>query len=172
MSTAATWKILEDITIALQKKGVETPRNIINDLRSAKSMMEISQSEKGSGESMQKIQECFDSVEAYVIGKSQEVFGTEYTDALLRRLEESNCFSCQTCQPKKDVENKFIAGVPRDQKWVRVEPIKNLSSEKLRQLAFEQGLSVTAQADGKLLVYGKIEDIKVFVKKMTSSAKC
>jgi hypothetical protein len=62
MSNVATWKILEDMTITLTKKGVEIPANIMVDLRAAKCMMEISPSEKGSGESLAKSQECLDIV--------------------------------------------------------------------------------------------------------------
>jgi hypothetical protein len=168
MSSIAAWKILEEMTLKLRKKGVEIPANIINDLRSAKSMMEISTAEKSSGDFMEKIQDCLDTVEAYLVTKAQETFGEKAADDFLRQLEESSCSTCQTCQPNKKNENKFVAGVPRDQKWIRVEPIEGLSPEKLVEMAGEQNLSVIAQQDGKLVVYGQPVDLKVFVKKMTT----
>jgi hypothetical protein len=42
-----------------------------------------------------------------------------------------------------------------------------LPLEKLKQLAEKQNLSSRLQEDGRLLVYGKAEDIKAFVKEMT-----
>ncbi len=168
MSNVATWKILEDMTITLTKKGVEIPANIMVDLRAAKCMMEISPSEKGSGESLAKSQECLDIVEAYIINKTEEIFGAEYTDAFLRKLEETKCPSCQTCPSQKEEENKFVAGVPRNQNWIRIEPIDNMPYETIRQLATEYTLTVKEQEDGKLVIHGQPENIKAYVKKMAS----
>jgi hypothetical protein len=168
MSSMATWKILEDMTLKLRRKGVEIPPNVINDLRSAKSMLEISPSEKGSGDFLAKIQECTDNLEAFLTTQVEKTFGVKAADDFLRQLEDSSCSTCQTCQPTKKTENKFVSGVPRDQKWIRVEPIDSLSAEKLRQMAHEHNLSVSPQEDGKLVVYGKPEDIKAFVKEMIS----
>jgi hypothetical protein len=168
MSSMATWKILEDMTLKLRKKGVEIPPNIINDLRLAKSMLEISPAEKGSGDFLQKIQECIDNVESYLTLEVQKTFGAKRADDFLRQLEETSCPTCQTCQPNQKKENTFISGVPRDQKWIRVEPISGLSTEKLTQIACQKNLSIKPQVDGKLVVYGKPEDIKAFVKEMTA----
>jgi hypothetical protein len=59
--------------------------------------------------------------------------------------------------------------VPRDQKWVRVEPIANLPSGRIQQIAKEQNLQVNQQKDGRLVVYGQQEDIKEFLKKMATT---
>jgi hypothetical protein len=74
--------------------------------------------------------------------------------------------SCEICEEKGE-ESRFISGLPRDQKWIRVEPLVSLPLEKLKQLAKETNLSTSVQKDGRLLVHGKAEDIKEFVKKMT-----
>jgi hypothetical protein len=71
------------------------------------------------------------------------------------------------CEAEEREEPKFVSGVPRDQKWIRVEPIATLPLEKLKQLAEKQNLASRLQEDGRLLVYGKAEDIKAFVKEMT-----
>jgi hypothetical protein len=42
-----------------------------------------------------------------------------------------------------------------------------LAVEKLKELAKKQQLSSRLQKDGRLLVFGKAEDIRDFVKKMT-----
>jgi hypothetical protein len=76
---------------------------------------------------------------------------------------------CEVCEVKEE-EDKFILGVPRDQKWIRVEPIQSLRPERLKQLAQELNLTVKPQKDGRLVVYGQPEDIKEFLKKMTAEA--
>lgn len=160
------WKILEDATVQLRKKGVEISPGAIDDLRSAKSMIKISETEQANGELLQKIDQCMQNVEAYLSVEVQNALGEKFLDEMLKRLEKAHCETCQT----QTVESKFISGVPRDQKWIRVEPIQSLSNEKISLLAKEQNLSVISQENGKLVVYGKPENISGFVKKLTSQS--
>jgi hypothetical protein len=172
MGYEAVWKVLEEIIIELRKKGVATPQRVMNDLKSAKVLMKIMDaSEKDRGETAPKIEQYLGSVEAYLVTEAQKTFAPARIDKWLRRLEEASCDTCQTCgverERKEKEEAKFITGVPRDQKWIRVEPLAKLPLEKLKDLAEKQQLSSRLEEDGRLLVYGKAEDIKEFVKKMT-----
>jgi hypothetical protein len=160
----ATWKLLEDMLIELRKKGVNAPPNVLEDLRSAKLMIKLTCMDEGRGEAVQKAEECLTNVEAYLVTEAQKTLGSETVDLWLMRLEEANI---ETCEEKTE-ENIFITGVPRDQKWIRVEPINNLPTERIQQIAKEQNLQVNPQKDGRLVVYGQPEDIKEFLKKMTT----
>jgi hypothetical protein len=166
MGYTATWRILEDIIIELRKKGVTIPPDVMTDLKSAKLMINISQAEGSTGEITQKVEEYLANVEGYLITEAEKTFGSERVDEWLRRLEAA---SCEVCEVKEE-ENKYISGVPRDQKWIRVEPIQSLPPERLKQLAQELNLTVNPQKDGRLVVYGQPEDIKEFLKKMTAEA--
>ncbi len=166
MGYTATWRILEDIIIELRKKGVTIPPNVMTDLKSAKLMINISQAEGSTGEATQKVEEYLANVEGYLITEAEKTFGSERVDEWLRRLEAA---ICEVCEVKKE-EDKFILGVPRDQKWIRVEPIQSLRPERLKQLAQELNLTVKPQKDGRLVVYGQPENIKEFLKKMTADA--
>ena len=160
----ASWKLLEDMLIALKKTGVTIPVNIMEDLRSAKSMIKLSCMEgTRGGDAIQKAEEYTANVEAYLVTEAQKVMGSEVVDGWLRRLEGANAEVCE----EKTEENKFVTGVPRDQKWVRVEPINNLSTERMGQIACALKLEIKPQKDGKLVVYGQQENIKEFIKKMT-----
>lgn len=160
----ATWKLLEDMMIELKKKGVNIPPNVIEDLRSAKSMIKLSCMKESHGEVIQKAEEILGTVEAFLITEAQKIFGSETIDKWLIRLEEA---SIEICEEPED-ENKFVVGIPRDQKWIRVEPNGNLSSERLHQLAVQQNLSVSKQNDGRLIIYGSPENIKGYIKKMAA----
>jgi hypothetical protein len=162
----ATWRILEDIIIELRKKGVTIPPDVMTDLKSAKLMINISQAEGSGGEAAQKVEEYLANVEGYLITEAQKTFGSERVDEWLRRLEAASCEVCDVKEEKK--EDKFMSGVPRDQKWIRVEPIQSLPPERLKQLAQELNLAVNPQKDGRLVVYGQPENIKEFLKKMTA----
>jgi hypothetical protein len=161
----ATWKLLEDMLIQLKNKGGSIPSDIMEDLRAAKSMITLS-CMQGGGDAIQKTEEYTANVEAYLINEVQKIYGSETADQWLKRLEEANA---EVCDETK-TENNFVTGVPRDQKWVRVEPIKTLPTERILQLAKERKLQVKSQNDGRLLVYGQNEDIKIFLKKMTAEA--
>jgi hypothetical protein len=162
----ATWKLLEEMMIELKKKGLSIPPNIMEDLRAAKSMIKLSCVENSYGEAIQKAEEYTANVEAYLVTEGQKILGSEIVDKWLRRLEEANA---EVCEEKK-AEDKFVTGVPRDQKWVRVEPINNLSAKRIQQIAKEQNLTVNQQKDGRLVVFGQPEVIKEFLKKMTAEA--
>jgi hypothetical protein len=164
----ASWKLLEEMTITLKKKGATIPENIMGDLRSAKSMIKLHCTQaQGAGDVLQKAEELTANVEAFLVNEAQKFFDSEKVDSWLRRLEEANAEICE----EPAIEDKFVTGVPRDQKWVRVEPINTLSTHRLGQLALEQNLQITPQKDGKLLVYGQAQSLREFIKKMTEEEK-
>jgi hypothetical protein len=164
MGHTATWKVLEDLMIELRKKGAIVPPNVLNDLRSAKLMIKISESEGSRGDADQKVEEYLGSVESSLINEAQKNFSSGVVDHWLRRIEEANA---ETGQEKIE-ENAFVTGVPRYQKWVRIEPHGNFTSERVKQMVKENNLSVNEQKDGRLVVYGQSENIKVFLKIMTA----
>jgi hypothetical protein len=166
MGYLATWKVLEEIITEFRKKQLPIPERVMNDLKAAKTMIQIVNADAGHGENNMKIEEYLGSVEAYLVTEAQKHFAPESIDNWLKRLETANC---ETCEESAE-ESRFIAGVPRDQKWIRVEPLANLPVEKLKQLAQETNLSTTIQKDGRMLVYGQAEDLKEFLKKMTAKA--
>jgi hypothetical protein len=171
MGYEAVWKVLEEIVVELRKKGVETPSNVMNDLKSAKILMKVlDASESDRGETAPKIEQYLGRLEAYLVTEAQKTFPSARIDTWLRRIEEANCDICQTCTVKsaktEKIETTFITGVPRDQKWIRVKPLTNLPAGKLKQLAEETSLSIREEQGGHLIIHGKPESIKSFVKKM------
>ncbi|MGD6807881.1 MAG: DUF2096 family protein [Candidatus Bathyarchaeia archaeon] len=159
-----SWKLLEDMMLELKKAGVVIPAKTIEDLRSAKSLIKLS-CMPNSGDAIQKAEEYLANVEAFVMTEGQKAFGEERVDGWLRQLEEANI---EVCAEAVTVEEKYVVGMPRDQKWVRVEPIGELTAEKIGQIAKEQNMQVKNQKDGKLVVYGRPENLKAFLKKMTT----
>ncbi len=169
MGYGATWKVLEDLMLDLSKKGVIIPSKVVEDLRNAKLMIQISETPGAKGELTTKVDEFLGNVESILLADAQKTLGSEYVDQWLKRIDEANiqCVACAPNKPKKE-ENKFITGIPRDQKWVRVELYGTLTSEHIEQLAKENNLLVKPQKDGRLLVHGLPENIRTFVKKMTA----
>jgi hypothetical protein len=156
----ASWKLLEDMMLELKKSGVIIPSKVVEDLRSAKSMIQLTYTEGSHGDALQNAEEYLANVEAYVVTEGQRVFGSEKVDGWLLRLEEA---STEVCGDEV-VCDKFVTGVPRDQKWVRVEPMGEYTAERVQKLAGEHGMQVKAQSDGRLVVYGSADNLKAFLK--------
>ena len=166
MSRTLTWEVLEDLMIEIKKKGVAISPDVINELRSAKLMIKISEVDGSRGDAEQKVEEYLGKVESYLINEAQKIFSPEIVDQWLKNIEEANA----EINEKTIEENKFVTGVPRDQKWVRIEPYAHFTSERVKQLAKNSNLSVKLQKDGHLLVHGQQDGIKEFLKKMTAEA--
>jgi hypothetical protein len=160
----ASWKTLDGMMMELRKKGVAIPPSIVEDLRAAKSMIKLS-CMPGSGDAAMKAEEYMSNVEAYLVTQGQEAFGSQRVDEWLKRLEEASA-STEVCGEPAE-EGTFVIGVPRGQKWIRVEPTEKLSTLRITQLVKEQGLLFNLQKDGLLLIYGKPENLKAFLKQMT-----
>ena len=164
MGYLAVWKILEEMLSDFRRKGKEIPAEVMTDLKSARTMIRILKAGANREETVQKIEDYLGNVESYLISEGQKQFGTEYVDEGLRRLREAR----GRISEREEEEARFVSGVPREQKWVCVKPTEELSLERLIALAEESQLSHKTQNDGTLLVYGKDEDVKGFVKKMTT----
>ena len=145
MGYTAKWKALEDLMIALNMKGFATSPKIIGDLRSAKLMIKISGAGEGSEDASMKLDEILGTVESELVSGAQKVLTSEEIDEWLKRLDEA---SLQTCEVKVESEATFVTGVPRDQKWIRVEPIARLPTLKLQQIAKENNLRSTSKKTG------------------------
>ena len=167
MGYATMWKILEEIITEFRKKQLTIPETVMNDLKAAKTMINIvASADSDHGEANLKIEGYLGNVEAYLVTEAQKHFTHEQIDTWLRRLEQANCCTCE----ESTEEQRFVAGVPRDQKWVRVEPLPDLPTEELKRLAQETKLSTSTQKDGRMIVYGQAENLKEFLKKMTGKA--
>lgn len=160
----ASWKLLEDMMLELKKAGATIPAKVVEDLRSAKSMIQLTYTEGSHGDALQKAEEYLANIEAYVVTEGQKVFGSEKVDGWLRRLEEANA------QVSEDsaVSDKFVAGVPRNMRFVRVEPMGDITAEKVMAMAEAYGMQVKNQPDGKLVVYGCPDNLRAFLKSMAA----
>jgi hypothetical protein len=167
MSRVAKSKILEEIIIELRRKGLQIPAQVMTDLKSARTLLQIGKADsRGRGETEPKIDEYIGSAEAYIMTEAGKHFAAEKVDKWMTALNLASCESCATVEEETE-EMRMIQGIPRDQKWIRVEPIASLPIEKLETLATETKLGYRREKDGHLILYGTQENIKEYVKKMT-----
>jgi hypothetical protein len=164
MGYSAVWKVLEEMITDFRKKGIPVPADIISNLRHAKTLINVLKADPSRLDTSQKVEEHLLSVESYLVSEGQKRLGNSYVEQWLKRLNEAGSKIVE----EEEKETKFIFGVPREQKWIRVKPSAELPIEGIKALADELNLSYNLQNDGCLLVYGENQRIKDFVKKMTA----
>ncbi|MEM2118810.1 MAG: DUF2096 family protein [Candidatus Bathyarchaeia archaeon] len=163
MGHLESWKVLEKMVADFRKKGKSVPSEVMVDLKSARTLIRVAEAGASHAETYPQIEGYLANVEAYLVSEGERSFGKEYVDEWLKRLNEaSRMIEAETG------EKPFVSGVPREEKWVRITPSTEMSIEKLKALASATGLSCQIQEGGSLVVYGKDEDVKAFVKKMTT----
>jgi hypothetical protein len=164
MGFPAVWKVLEEMVTDFKKKGITVPADIIGDLKNAKTIIKILKADPSYGENAQRIEEYLANVESYLISEGQRRFGQAYVDEWLERTDEAR----RKIVDEEEEETKFISGMPREQKWIRLTPSNGLPLEKLKALANESNLSCKVQTDGCLVVSGPDAVLKDFVKKIAA----
>jgi hypothetical protein len=165
MGYLSAWTVLEEMVTEFRKKGIAIPIDVMSDLKSAKTLINILKADPTCIETSQKIEELLMKVESYLISKGQKKFGAKYIEAWLKKLDEA---IGKPREEEEEAETRFIPGLPREHKWVRVKPSADLPIEKLKRLAEESNLSYAVQNDGYLLVYGEETRIKDFIKKVAA----
>ena len=167
MGNVAVWKILEEMIADFREKKMDIPAEIMDDLKSARTTLGILKVDPTNPETLQKIDQYMLKVESYLVSEGQKKLGFAYADEWLNRLDDAHREKGDEDQD----ETRFIPGVPRQQKWIRVTPTTEISIESLETTAHGLGLQSTVQKDGTLLVCGGDQGIKDFVKKMASKYK-
>jgi hypothetical protein len=165
MGYLTAWKVLEEIIADFRKRGLTIPAETMDDLKSAKTLINILKADPCREDTSQKVEAYLLNLESYLISQAQKEFGPKYVEEWLNRLDKA---SQKQQEEEEETETRFVPGVPREQKWIRVKPTGKLTLERIRQLAVESELSVSVQNDGYVLVYGSDDRIKEFVKKMAT----
>jgi len=137
MGYLAAWKVLEEMITDFRKKGIPIPADLISNLRHAKTLINVLRADLSRLDTSQKVEEHLRSVESYLVSEGQKRFGTAYVEEWIKRLDEAS----MKVSEEEEKETRFISGVPREQKWIRVKPSAELPIEGLKALADELNLS-------------------------------
>jgi hypothetical protein len=161
MGYSEAWKILEEMVADFRKKGKVVPPQVMDDLKSARTMIRILKADASCSEATQKIEEYLGSVESYLVSEGEKGFGVTYANEWLKRVHDA---SRKVGMEEKD-ETRFVPSLPREQQWIRVKPSTELAIDRLKALATDSSVSYRVQDDGSILIFGKKEHILDFVKK-------
>lgn len=162
MSYEEKWKILADFLIELQERGKETPAEIMDDLRSTKTIIQVLKADPTHRECISRIEAYLRNVESYAICAAEKL-GTETAEEWLKKLEDPIRVKKKE---KREASSRFIPGVPRDKNWVRIQISEDTPIEAVKKLVQKSKLSHKMQENRYIIVYGNRDNIKSFVKSM------
>jgi len=162
MGYEEAWKVLADLITDLRKRGEKIPANVMNDLRSAKTMIQILKADPTHMENLPRIETYLGDVESYLIFLAQNRFGLDYVEQWMEKLERAR----REIHEEGKVASRFVPGLPRGERWVRIQISEDAPQKDIETLAEENELSYKMQEDGYMLVHGDIERIKAFVAQM------
>jgi len=163
MAHDEVWKALADLITEFRRRGESIPSDVMEDLRAAKTMIEVLRADPSRIENVPSIELYLGNVESYLVFEAQKKFGSEFVDEWMQKIREAR--ERKATGEKPQPSSKFVPGLPRGQKWVRVQVSKETPETEIKKLAEDTGLSFKVQRDGYMLVYGEDEKLKLFVKR-------
>ncbi|MDH5634250.1 MAG: DUF2096 domain-containing protein [Candidatus Bathyarchaeota archaeon] len=166
MGYGEIWKILDDLIIEFRKRGETIPANVMEDLRAAKTMIHVWKADPSHAENIPSIEMYMSNVESYLIFAAQKKFGAKFAENWMEKLREARkTIHWGEKERKRESVSKFVPGLPRGEKWVRIQVSVETPKNEIKRLASECGLSTREQTDGYMLVFGGDEKLKLFVHK-------
>ena len=162
MGYEEAWKVLSELVKELRKKGETIPANIMKDLRSAKTMIQVFKADTTHIENIPQIETYLGSAESYLFLMIEEKYGRKFFEEWMEKLSLAR----REVEKKEETVSKFVPGLPRGKHWVRIQISKQTPQEEIERLVKEEKLSCKMQKNGYMLVYGNIESIKSFVNKL------
>jgi hypothetical protein len=159
------WQTLEDLIEEFRRRGETIPPETMEDLRAAKSLIQVSRAKPSSSEDSIRIEVYLNNIEFYLIPQAQEKFGQQFADEWMKKLEKARKETLEEASGSS--VSKFLPGMPRDTPWVRVKISEDIKLEVVEALAKDSGLRTNDKENGYLLVYGDKEKLNGFMKKMT-----
>ncbi len=162
MNYALVWKTLEELMVALKGKGAAVPQGIIDDLRSARTLIRIYQSEPADVNIVTDINSLLGKTESSLLFLAESAISKEYADEWQTKL-----IGLYTGESAEAVSRSgFVTGIPRPEYWIKLQTSDLITEKDLGELVSRFHLSVKPQKDTYLLVHGRKEDITLFLKEV------
>jgi len=165
MAYDKVWRALDGLVVEFMKRGEAIPADVIEDLRSAKTLIQVLKADPTHEENVPSIEMYLGNVESYLIFEAHRKFGTEFAEMWMQKLREARQTMRTEEETQPETASKFVSGVPRDQKWLRVKVSTEMPQAGIRRIAGECGLSTKIQPGGYMIVYGDDTKIKLFIQK-------
>ena len=161
------WRELEALVIDMRSKGKEVPNEVVEDLKSAKTLITIQSVDPSSSVNVD-VEDYLRRTEAALMSNAEYYWGKEYAEQWLRRIQDAKARGLRE-YPKKQVG--FVSGIPKRDEWVRVKVTDLVDPKVLDVIAQAVGLSKRVGSADTVLFYGSPEKVKSFIKQLTEKVK-
>lgn len=158
-----TWEVLNELITEFRRKGETIPPEVMADLRAAKTMINVLNADPAKKENVPSIEMYLRNVESHLIFTAQTKFGSEFMNRWMKKFKEA--WEKPDAGTPTEAASKFVPGLPKGQRWVRVQVSTETPKEAVEQLAKESGLACKMQDDGYMLIYGEGDRLKHFIRR-------
>jgi hypothetical protein len=162
------WKALEELIVELKKKRVTVIHELVDDLKSAQTLIKIYRTDPTALEVATEIERYLEKVEANLIYLARSDVSKEYGDDCLKRLYEARM---KGLREKAKVPTTFVSGVPKGAHWIRLKISELIDDEEVDMLMEKLGLTSAMQEDGYLLIHGKEDSVKAFIREVSEKIR-
>ena len=132
------WKALADLLTELRRKDVTIPSEIMNNLRSAKTMIQILKVDPSHAKNLLKVEMYLGNLESRLLRMAQDTIAPQGIEQWMKKFEKARSNVYET---KEVVESKFVQGLPRSEQWIRIQISEDRSQENIERMAEENELS-------------------------------
>ena len=162
MNYELLWKTLEELMIELTDRGVTIPQELMDDLKSAKTFISIYKTGPSALDVVTEVALYLDKIEPNLLYLAESEVGEKYASAWVKKISDARLEKAETTA----VPSKFVAEIPRGEHWIRIKTADIISDDNLKELLKNLNLSSKSQDDGYLLIYGKEENVKSFIREV------
>jgi hypothetical protein len=162
------WKVLDRLILDLRVKGETIPKDVVDDLKSAKTLMDVYKSDVSYADTVSRIEHYLRSIESQILYLAETDFGIEYAEKCLEKINEARK---KGNEPSRVPASKFISGVPRGAHWVRIKTTEVIEPDEIKDLAENLNLSYKLQEEGFILVHGDEGKVKTLLKEIAERMK-
>jgi len=162
MNYELLWKTIEELMVELADRGVTIPQDLMDDLKSAKTFISIYKTDPSALDVMTEVALYLDKIEPNLLYLAESEVGKKYASAWIKKISDARLEKAETII----VPSKFVAEIPKGEHWIRIKTADIISDDNLRELLRNLNLSSKSQDDGYLLIYGKEENVKSFIREV------
>jgi hypothetical protein len=164
----AVWKQLDALIVEVRKKGSAISQAIIDDLKSARTLISVHNVDPTSTDTIVQIEEYLRKVESYLLFLAEADHGDAYAADVMRRISEARKPGVDEAAPGA---SRFIAGIPPGQHWVRLDLRDTVRREELDGFAADLGLTLTMQGAHHAVIRGDKEKVKALLRRVAAKTR-
>jgi hypothetical protein len=164
MNYESVWKLLEGLMIELRARGIVIAPELVDDLKSAKTLTGIYKTESTTSNVASDIALYLEKVEPSLLSLAESEMGQEYADEWQHRIDKAR----RQAPENAAIRSRFVSGISKRDHRIRIKTANIIADSDLNESLKKLHLSCKQQDDGYLLVYGNEENVKSLIREVST----